>query len=270
MGARVLGGPVKGMALEAPPSAIEVLGLPVHQVDLAMSLAQIAKWIEDNHRQHPGTPTVAALHTIVTLNPEMVMAARDDPALARVIIQSDLTIADGIGIIWAARLRGQKMVRVTGVDLLEGTAQLAAQHGFRIFLLGAEPGVAAEAASRLAARYPMLPPVGTSSSGPHSGAEAAILAELADARPDILFVAFGSPAQERWIAGLHNELGQAGVSVAVGVGGALDFISGKIPRAPYVMRLVGLEWFYRLLQEPWRWRRMLALPRFVLAAWRAL
>jgi len=258
------------MALEAPPTAIEVLGLPVHQVDLAASLAQIAKWIEDNHHLHRCTPTLAPLHTIVTLNPEMVMAAQDDPALASVIIQANLTIPDGIGIIWAARLRGQKMVRVTGVDLLEGTAQLAAQRGYRIFLLGAGPGVAAEAASKLAARNPLLPPVGTSSRGPQNGDKAGILAALADTRPDILFVAFGSPAQERWIAGLHNELGQAGVSVAVGVGGAFDFISGRIPRAPYWMRRVGLEWVYRLWLEPWRWRRMLALPRFVLAACRTL
>jgi N-acetylglucosaminyldiphosphoundecaprenol N-acetyl-beta-D-mannosaminyltransferase len=258
------------MALEAPPTAIEVLGLPVHQVDLAASLALIAKWIEDNHQLHRCTPTVAPLHTIVTLNPEMVMAARDDPALARVIIQADLAIPDGIGIIWAAHLRGHRMVRVTGVDLLLGTAQLAAQRGYRIFLLGAGPGVAAEAASRLAARNPRLPPVGTSSRGPGSGDEAGILAELADSRPDILFVAYGSPAQERWIAGLHNELGQAGVSVTVGVGGAFDFISGRIPRAPYWMRRAGLEWLYRLWRQPWRWRRMLALPRFVLAACRAL
>jgi N-acetylglucosaminyldiphosphoundecaprenol N-acetyl-beta-D-mannosaminyltransferase len=256
------------MALEAPPTAIEVLGLPVHQVDLAASLAQIARWIEDNHQLHRCTPTVAPLHTIVTLNPEMVMAARDDPELARVIIQSDLTVPDGVGIVWAARLRGRKMVRVTGVDLLEGTTQLAAQSGYRIFLLGAGPGVAAEVASRLAARYPLLSPVGTSSRGPQSGDEAGILAELADTRPDILFVAFGSPAQERWIAGLHNELGLAGVSVAVGVGGAFDFISGRIPRAPYWMRRVGLEWLYRLWLEPWRWRRMLALPRFVVVACR--
>jgi N-acetylglucosaminyldiphosphoundecaprenol N-acetyl-beta-D-mannosaminyltransferase len=258
------------MALEAPPTAIEVLGLPVHQVDLAASLAQIARWIEDNHQLHRCTPNVAPLHTVVTLNPEIVMAARDDPALASVIIQANLTIPDGIGIIWAARRRGQKIVRVTGVDLLEGTAQLAAQRGYRIFLLGARPGVAAEAASRLAARNPLLPPVGTSSRGPQSGDEAGILAELADTRPDILFVAFGSPAQEQWIAGLHNELGQAGVSVAVGVGGAFDFISGRVPRAPYWMRRVGLEWVYRLWLEPRRWRRMLALPRFVLAACRTL
>jgi N-acetylglucosaminyldiphosphoundecaprenol N-acetyl-beta-D-mannosaminyltransferase len=258
------------MALEAPPTAIEVLGLPVHQVDLAASLAQIAKWIEDNHELHRPTPAVTPLHTIVTLNPEMVMAARNDPALARAIVQADLTIPDGIGIIWAARLHGQKVVRVTGVDLLEGTAQLAARHGYRIFLLGAGPGVAAEAASRLAARNPLLPPVGTSSRGPQSRDKAGILAELADTRPDILFVAFGSPAQERWIAGLHNELGQAGITVAVGVGGAFDFISGRIPRAPSWMRRVGLEWLYRLVLEPWRWRRMLALPRFLLAACRSL
>jgi len=154
---------------------------------------------------------------------------------------------------------------VTGADLLEHTAQLAAEYGYRIFLLGAEPGVAAATASRLARRYPMLQLAGTLSGGPQTGAQTSILADLNATQPDILFVAFGSPAQERWIAGLRDELSRAGVCVAVGVGGAFGFMAGRTPRAPYWMQQVGLEWFYRLLRQPWRWRRMLALPRFVLA-----
>ncbi|MGO8948236.1 MAG: WecB/TagA/CpsF family glycosyltransferase [Ktedonobacterales bacterium] len=230
-----------------------------------MTLATIAQWIHSAHQAGPGTATAKALHHIVTLNPEIAMAAQGDPLLAAIIGKADLSTADGVGITWAARLRGQKLARVTGTDLLEATARLAAEHGYRLCLLGAGPGVAAQAASALAKRYPSLLPVFTLSGSPASEAEAAILAELTNTRPDILFVAFGSPAQERWIAGLRDELGRAGISVAVGVGGAFDYTSGRILRAPYWMRQVGLEWFYRLLREPWRFRRMLALPRFVLA-----
>jgi N-acetylglucosaminyldiphosphoundecaprenol N-acetyl-beta-D-mannosaminyltransferase len=242
-----------------------ILGLPVHQVDLETTVAQMTDWIEQARMSSPGNSETMVLRHVVTLNPEMAMAARRDTVLATSIIQADLTIADGIGITCAARLQGQRIPRVTGVDLLERSARLAAEHGYRLFFLGAAPGVAAAAASRLAARYPDLSPPGSWSGSPEPGAEEGILEQLSADHPDILFVAFGSPAQERWISRLHDGLRAAGVSVAVGVGGSFDFISGQVPRAPLWMRRVGLEWVYRLMREPWRWRRMSALPRFALA-----
>jgi N-acetylglucosaminyldiphosphoundecaprenol N-acetyl-beta-D-mannosaminyltransferase len=246
-----------------------VLGLPVHQVDLEAVVAQMTDWIENARVSHPGTSSTPVLRHVVTLNPEMVMAAQRDPVLATSIIQADLTTADGVGITFAARLQGQRIPRVTGIDLLEGSARLAAEHGYRLFLLGAPPGVAAAAALQLAARYPALYLPGSWSGSPEPGSETGILEQLAADRPDILFVAFGSPAQERWISQLRDGLQRAGVCVAVGVGGSFDFISGQIPRAPLWMRRVGLEWVYRLLREPWRWRRMSALPRFALAVLRS-
>jgi N-acetylglucosaminyldiphosphoundecaprenol N-acetyl-beta-D-mannosaminyltransferase len=252
------------MIEKAPVLTTTVLGLPVHQVGLEAALAQITSWIEEGHARRPGE-SPAALHHIITLNPEIVMAAKRDPLLAATILRADLTTADGVGVTWAARLNGRRLTRVTGIDLLEQSAQLAAERGYRLFLLGAAPGVAAEAAARLTERYPALQPPGTFSGSPAAGAETAILARLRQSRPDMLFVAFGSPAQEHWITHMRDELGQAGVGVAVGVGGAFDFISGRAKRAPGWMRKVGLEWAYRLSREPWRWRRMLALPRFVLA-----
>ena len=242
-----------------------ILGLPVHHVDLEATVAQMTDWIEKARVSSPGNSSTPALRHVVTLNPEMAMAAQRDNALATSIIQADLTIADGVGIICAARLHGQRIPRVTGADLLERSAKLSAERGYRLFLLGAAPGVAASAASRLAARYPALYPPGSWSGSPEPGAENGILEQLSADRPDILFVAFGSPAQERWIFRLRDGLRAAGVSVAVGVGGSFDFISGQIPRAPLWMRRVGLEWVYRLMREPWRWRRMSALPRFAFA-----
>ena len=242
-----------------------ILGLPVHHVDLEASMAEMTAWIERARMSSSGSSSTPVVRHVVTLNPEMVMAAQRDTVLATSIIQADLTIADGIGITCAVRLQGQRIPRVAGVDLLERSARLAAEHGYRLFLLGAAPGVAAAAASRLAARYPGLYPPGSWSGSPDPGAESAILEQLSAERPDILFVAFGSPAQERWIFRLRDGLRAAGVSVAVGVGGSFDFISGQIPRAPLWMRTVGLEWVYRLMREPWRWRRMSALPRFAMA-----
>jgi N-acetylglucosaminyldiphosphoundecaprenol N-acetyl-beta-D-mannosaminyltransferase len=252
------------MSEKAPVLTTTVLGLPVHQVGLEATLAQITSWIEEAHARRSGEAS-PVLHHIITLNPEMAMAAKRDPLLAAAILRADLTTADGIGVVWATRLNGQRLTRVTGIDLLEQSARLAAERGYRLFLLGAAPGVAAEAAARLAERFPMLQPPGTFSGSPAAGDETGILARLSQIRPDILFVAFGSPAQERWIAHMRDELSRVGVGVAVGVGGSFDVISGRLQRAPGWMRKVGLEWFYRLLREPWRWRRMLVLPRFMLA-----
>ncbi len=255
---------------QAPPMRIaRVLGLPVHALAMEQTLAWIARRIDEradaNGSAATATPPAQPLHQIVTLNPEIVMAAQRDESLRAAITSADLCIADGVGVVWAARRRGQRLERVTGVDLLERTAQVAAARGWRLFLLGAAPGIAELAGEVLQRRYPGLQLAGAYSGGPQATARDDILTRLATMRPDILFVAFGSPAQERWIAGLREVLGAAGVSVAVGVGGAFDFIAGHVPRAPRWMRRVGLEWLYRLLREPWRWRRMLALPRFALA-----
>jgi N-acetylglucosaminyldiphosphoundecaprenol N-acetyl-beta-D-mannosaminyltransferase len=162
--------------------------------------------------------------------------------------------------VLAARLLGVRLrERVTGVDLLEAFTGLAAERGFRIYLLGAPPGVARAAGEALVRRHPGLVVAGSYAGSPATEAAETILARLAAARPDALFVAFGSPAQERWLAARRGQLGAA---VAIGVGGALDMLAGRVPRAPHWMRRAGLEWLYRLWRQPWRWRRMLALPHF--------
>jgi len=114
----------------------------------------------------------------------------------------------------------------------------------------------------LQARYPGLIVAGTFAGSPRPEDAPHILERLRKARPDLLFVAYGAPQQDLWIARYQPELG---IPVAMGVGGAFDFIAGVVPRAPRWMREIGLEWLYRLIRQPWRWRRMLALPRFVLA-----
>ncbi|MGZ3584431.1 MAG: WecB/TagA/CpsF family glycosyltransferase, partial [Ktedonobacterales bacterium] len=176
-------------------------------------------------------------------------------------------VADGAGVVWAARLGGATLRgRVTGIDLLDACAQVAAERGYRLFLLGAAEGVARQAAERLEARYPGLRIAGTFAGSPAAAEQGDICAHIREAGGDIVFVAYGAPAQELWIARTRGDLGAA---VAIGVGGAFDFVAGRVPRAPSWMRHLGLEWLYRLWREPWRWRRMLALPRFAVAVLRA-
>src|SRR5690606_38026899 len=154
---------------------------------------------------------------------------------------------------------------VPGSELVYCLAEAAAQAGWRLFLLGAAPGVAEEAAAVLQARYPGLIIAGTYSGSPDPAENAAIVQRINDSRADILYVAYGAPRQDKWIA--RNRETLKTVRLAMGVGGALDFITGRAVRAPEWMQKLGLEWLHRLYREPWRWRRMLALPRF---AWRVL
>ncbi|HEX8036274.1 MAG TPA: WecB/TagA/CpsF family glycosyltransferase [Ktedonobacterales bacterium] len=250
-----------------------VLGLPVDVVDMGGAVERIVCWVEAGRREvEQGQPLACggggrSACQVVTLNPEMVMAARHDAELREAILRAELVVADGAGVVWAALLGGAALGgRVTGVDLLDACAQVAAERGYRLFLLGAAEGVARQAAERLEARYPGLRIAGAFAGSPAVAEQSEICARIREAGADIVFVAYGAPAQERWIARTRGDLGAA---VAVGVGGAFDFVAGRVPRAPLWMRRLGLEWLYRLWREPWRWRRMLALPRFTVAVLRA-
>lgn len=202
-------------------------------------------------------------HQAVTVNPEFIMAAQGNPTFRQVLNQSDLALADGWGVQAAARLLGQRLPdRVTGADGVPRLAARAAAEGWRLYLLGAAPGVAARAAQVLRDWHPALQIAGTYAGSPHPAEDDAITARVLAAQPDILFVAYGAPAQDLWIA-RHQE--RLRVPLAVGVGGAFDFVAGVRRRAPPWVQRVHLEWLYRLKQEPWRWRRQLALPRFALA-----
>lgn len=197
---------------------------------------------------------------VVTLNPEIVMRARRDSGLAEVIRAAWLVSADGMGVLWALRLAGHTIPeRVTGVDLVESLAAQAAARDIPVFLLGAGDGVAQAVARRLTERLPGLRIVGVWGGSPRPEDDAQTVAQIRLSGARLLLVAYGAPAQELWIA--RNLASLPGV-VALGVGGAFDMLAERIPRAPRLLRDIGLEWLYRLLREPWRLRRMLALPQF--------
>jgi N-acetylglucosaminyldiphosphoundecaprenol N-acetyl-beta-D-mannosaminyltransferase len=149
---------------------------------------------------------------------------------------------------------------VTGSDGIYVLAEHCARRGYRLFLLGAAPGVAEAAAQRLTSENPGLKVAGTYPGSPHPDDEEDVIARVRAAAPELLLVAYGVPAEEVWIARHRNRLG---VPVMLGVGGAFDFVAGVARRAPPWMRRGGLEWLYRLVRQPWRWRRQLALPRFL-------
>jgi len=200
-------------------------------------------------------------HLVATLNPEFIMRARRDPEFGRVLESADLCLADGTGVVWAARRQGCDLsAPVTGVDLIPPLAALCAKRGFRLFLLGAEPGVAAELAARLLAQHPELA-VAAHAGSPDPSADEEALALIRDHRTQVLLVAFGAPRQELWIDRLKDRLG---VAVGIGVGGAFDYLTGRVPRAPVWMRRTGLEWLYRLAYQPWRVRRMAVLPAYAI------
>ena len=237
-------------------SSFHILGVRVDDVTHEETLALVEQFIA---RQ--------SLHQICTVNPEFVMRAQQDTAFREVINHAALCIPDGIGLLWAAkRLRHPLRERVAGSDTVMRIAERAAQTGWRLYLLGAAPGVAEKAASVLQTRYPGLNVVGTFPGSPSPDEQGTIVERIRAARPDVLFVAFGAPAQDTWIARNQPCLQ---VPVTMGVGGSLDFVAGVSRRAPRWMQRIGLEWLYRLIREPWRWRRQLALPCFVWQVLRA-
>jgi len=203
---------------------------------------------------------------VATVNPEFVMHARRDPEFAQILESAELAVIDGSGVLWAARRQGCELgEKVAGVDLVLRLARLCATRGWRPFLLGAQAGVAEAAAGRLAERFPGFQAAGAyaGEAGPAGDAEA--VRRIQAARPDLLLVAYGHSRQERWIARNREQLP---VPVAIGVGGAFDFASGRLRRAPAWMRRLHLEWLFRLMLQPWRARRMAVLPKFALAVLR--
>jgi N-acetylglucosaminyldiphosphoundecaprenol N-acetyl-beta-D-mannosaminyltransferase len=235
------------------PMPFPVLGFPVH---LHLNYLD---WLCTRLTQQQGAH-------VVTLNAEMVMQAERDPALADVIRRATLVVPDGAGIVLYLKLHGESVERCPGIELAEALLQRGTQqpHPWTVFFYGGAPGVAVEAAEKLSQRYPGLQMVGTQH-GYLQGAEMPqFLDHLHTLQPQIIYVGLGVPRQEHWIAQHWHLVPNA---IWIGVGGSFDIWGERKQRAPDWLRNNHLEWVYRLYQEPWRWRRMLALPQF---AWRAL
>ena len=199
---------------------------------------------------------------VATANAEMLMRATHDEELRHILNASALVVPDGAGTVWAARHLGHAMPeRVAGYDLAQKLLRCAPAEGRRVYFFGSAPGVAEKAKAKAEQLYPGIEIVGVRNGFFSPADNAAIIAEIRAARPDLLLVALGVPKQEKWIAA---HLAELDVPVAIGVGGTLDVMAGVMKRAPLWMQKAKLEWLFRGLMQPKRAGRLLALPKFVL------
>jgi N-acetylglucosaminyldiphosphoundecaprenol N-acetyl-beta-D-mannosaminyltransferase len=223
----------------------ELFGCPVD----AVSMTEAVAWVDARVAER--TPV-----RVGAVNAAKLVKIERDPDLARAVTGCELIVADGMSVVWAARLlTGVGLTRVAGIDLMEGMVARAAERGHRVYFLGARQEVLDRMLEVLQARYPGLQVAGSHHGYFHPDEEPALVEAIRVSRPDLLFVAMGTPAKEYWI---NRNYRTAGAAVSMGVGGSFDVISGLVRRAPTWMQNLGLEWLFRLLQEPGRlWRRYL-------------
>ena len=234
------------------PPPVEVWGLPLSPLTFEQTLDAIESLID------AGRPSI-----VITANLNYAMLTASNRALDRVNRSAALVVADGAPLVWASRRNRTPLPeRVAGSDLVPALAGRLAPRGGRVFLLGGAPGVAAEAGAILEGRFPGLKVVGAETP-PFRALSAeettALISRIRDAAPDVLFVAFGQPKGELWLA---QHLGQLGVPVSLQIGASLDMLVGRVRRAPQWVRRLGLEWAWRIGTEP---RRL--GPRYAQNAW---
>ncbi len=226
-----------------------ILGTPIDDITMDEALNRIEDFVAAGRVTGKG-------HQIATINADFVVQSLHDAELRHILQEADMATADGMPLVWSARLLGVPIEkRVTGADMVPALAERAAQKGYSIYFLGAAPGVAEKAANILQQQYPGLKIAGIASPSAEAvqKGDPAIIAECKAAKPDILLVAFGNPKQEKWI---YTHAQALGIPVMIGVGGTFDLIAGVTKRAPQWMQKSGLEWSYRLLQQPGRlWKR---------------
>ena len=230
---------------------VEILGVPVDMVSRSEAIEEIIALIET-----PG------LSSVFTPNPEMIMLAQEDEEFLNILKNADLVLPDGIGLLIASKIKGLGLTeRVTGIDTMNSLLEYCGRESKTIYLLGGKPGVPDLACKNMENRFP-----GIKIGGFHHGyfkkdEEAGIVDEINRVNPDILFVCLGAPKQEKWIAEYKHLLK---CNLAMGVGGSVDIYAGTAKRAPKIFQKFGMEWFYRLAKEPWRYKRMMSLPKFIL------
>ena len=228
---------------------IDVLGVGFDNITMDQAVAEGVRLMD-----------TAGAHYVVTPNPEIVETCRQDGEAMEAVNGADLVLADGIGVIYGAKLLGTPLKgRVTGIGFAQGLMERMAGGGRSLDLLGAKPGVAERAAENLARQYPGLQIAGT-----HDGyfsEDGPVTEDIRASGADVVFVCLGAPKQEKW---MRRNGEAAGVHLMVGLGGCLDVFSGEVKRAPAVFQKLGLEWLYRLAATPSRIGRMVKLPLFLI------
>ena len=232
---------------------INVLGINFDNLTLEQAAEKGAEMLREDK-----------FHYVVTPNPEFILSAEKDEAFRSILNGADLVIPDGIGVVYAAKILGTPLKgRVPGIELAGGLMAEMAKWGGRVYLLGAKPGVAARAGEKLMERYPGLVVCGARDGYFKEEESHDIAREIAQSGADAVFVCLGAPKQERWMACYGS---QTGARLLLGLGGSLDVFAGTVERAPELWRKLNLEWLYRLVKEPKRWKRMARLPLVLLYA----
>jgi N-acetylglucosaminyldiphosphoundecaprenol N-acetyl-beta-D-mannosaminyltransferase len=223
----------------------EILGVPIDALTMEEVLDRVDKTIGSRERLQIGVVNAAKLVNM-----------RRDPTIRADVLSCNLILADGVSVVWASRFLGRPLPeRVAGIDLMLGMLHRGNQNRYRIYCLGASEDVLATAVARITEDYPHVKVVGRHHGYFTSPEEPGLVAAIADAKPDILLVGMSSPKKERFLARWRDHLG---VPVCHGVGGSFDVLAGKVRRAPLIWQRLGLEWLYRVCQEPRRlWRRYL-------------
>ena len=223
----------------------DILGVGVDNLTLDEAVAEGCALLEQD-----------GSHYVVTPNPEFILTAKKNEAFREVLNAADLSLPDGIGVIYAAKLLGRPLKgRAPGVDFAQGLMRHLAQTGKKLFLLGAKPGVAEQAAENLCKSYPGLNVCGVNDG--YFKDDGPVIEKIRASGADVVFVCLGAPKQELWMA-KHGPA--TGASLLVGLGGCLDVFAGNVQRAPEGWQKAGMEWLYRLIKEPSRFGRMAKLP----------
>lgn len=232
----------------------QILGITIQSESRTTILEKIKKYI-----QQP----IGFFH-IVSLNPENLVITQNNSEFKKVIETAQIKLIDGVGVVWASRLLKIKTERVTGVGLMTDLVKLADEMRLRVLLIGGKSNLALRLAQCYQQKHPSVKFFGLEGikniKDPTLEEEKAIFSIVGELKPNIVMVAFGSPDQELWLA-RHSD--QFAHCVCIGVGGAFDFLSGEIGRAPKILQKIGLEWLFRLVAQPWRWRRQLRLIKFI-------
>lgn len=230
---------------------IDILGVGIDNLSMDETVARIERAIRDKERIQ-----------VNTLNAEILYQALSDAQLMTAINGCHLVTPDGTGVVWASSKLGTPCKeRVTGIDLLTNLLAVAPEKAYKIYFYGSKPEILTKAVANMRESYPGIQIVGETHGYIGEEGQEALLKDIQDKEPDLLFVALGAPRQEYWI---RANLAVLPPLVAVGVGGSLDVISGELKRAPGIFQMLRLEWLYRALIQPSRFKRLLVLPRFVL------
>lgn len=229
---------------------ITVLNVNIDALTMEESVSVVEKFITDKIPKY-----------VVTANAEIVMLAQRDQEFAGIIERADLVLPDGAGVVWAARYNGYVVPeRVAGFDLVQQLMIQSAQKGHRIYMFGGAPGVVTKAKETAQSKYPGVNIVGTRHGYFTESENSEIIEDIRKCQPDILLIALGVPKQEQWVT---KNLTTLGIPVSIGVGGTFDVMAGVMQRAPLWMQKANLEWLFRLMLQPKRIIRMMALPQFV-------